>query len=334
MFDGLRISQPDTVINGRKEDKQFEKHLNKYPVISLDITNFTTKFRGDKNIVTYIQEDIISELLGLFPQVQRKERDDLMDILSKIVNCTSEKFIMLIDEWDAICREFDKAPEIVDAYVDLLRRLFKGGNSKMVFAGVYMTGILPIKKYNTQSALNNFEEYSIVKPGKLDAFFGFTPAEVEKLAQHGTVSPDELRDWYDGYEIGEEKSVYNPYSVMKALSRGYCDTFWEATGASDSVATYIRQNFEGLKDDVIKMLAGERCRVNTSKFQNDMHIITCKDDVLTVLIHLGYLAYDRAKEQCYIPNKEVRIELTNAVEAIDWKRLNAALAASEKLPQC
>ena len=225
----------------------------------------------------------------------------------------------------------DNKPQIVNEYVDLLRRLFKGDDSSRVFSGVYMTGILPIKKYKTQSALNNFEEYSVIKPGLLDSYFGFTPTEVETIAKEAEVSVEELRDWYDGYEIGKEKSIYNPYSVMKAVNRGYCDSFWESTSAYDAVSSYIKRNFEGLKDDIIKMLAGGRCRVNTTKFQNDLSIITCKDDVLTVLIHLGYLAYNREKKHCYIPNKEVWIEMTNAVEATDWNRLNKALAASEKL---
>ena len=118
---------------------------------------------------------------------------------------------------------------------------------------------------------------------------------------------------------------------MKAVSRKRYKSYWSATSAYDNVSTYIKMNFEGLKDDIVKMLAGGRCRVNTTKFQNDLHIITCKDDILTVLIHLGYLAYDITKEECYIPNKEVAIEMTNAVEATDWKRLNDAIAASERL---
>lgn len=333
LFNGLYISQPDKEVNGKMEDKKFEQHLNKYPVISLDITDFTTEYKDDDNIVTYIQEAIIKELLSEYPDVEREYGENLMSLLIKIVEKKKEKFIMIIDEWDAICREYEETPNIMDKYVDLLRRLFKGGSSKKVFAGVYMTGILPIKKYKTQSALNNFREYSVVKAGKLAPFFGFTPSEVEALAEKNDIDVNELKDWYDGYQIGDEKSIYNPYSVMEAIADGECSSYWASTGAYDSVVTYIKRNFQGLKDDVINMLAGGRCRVNTTKFQNDMNIINSKDDVLTVLIHLGYLAYDKEKQECYIPNKEVRIEMTNAVEATDWKRLNDALATSEKLLQ-
>lgn len=331
LFEGLSISMPDKVIDGIIEDKQYEKHLNKYPVISLDITDFTTKYSDATFIVRHIQEAIIEDLLATYPDLERKESDDLMDVLVRLTTITGEKFIMIIDEWDAICREFEQSSAIVDDYINMLRRLFKGGSSKKVFAGVYMTGILPIKKYDTQSALNNFREYSVVKPGKLASYFGFLPNEVEFLAQRNSFPIDELKEWYDGYRIGDELSIYNPYSVIEAIEGGKCSSCWSTTGAYESVVTYINRNFDGLKDDIIMMLAGGRCRVNTTKFQNDLSIINCKDDVLTVLIHLGYLSFDPDKSECYIPNKEVRIEMTNAVEATDWKRLNEALAASERL---
>lgn len=321
LFTGLAAQNADS----------FDKHLNKYPVISLDITDFITKYKNNPEIISLLQEDVIKELLSIHTDISRGERDDLMDVLVKIKAKTGEKFIALIDEWDAICREFSNNPAVMDDYVLLLRRLFKGGKSKDVFAGAYMTGILPIVKYNTQSALNNFREYSVVKPGVLSRYFGFTPEEVKRLTENGDVSMENLKTWYDGYSIGDEPSIYNPYSVIEAIACGECDSFWTSTSAYDNVVTYIKMNYDGLKDDVIKMLAGGRCKVNTTKFQNDLSVINSKDDVLTVLIHLGYLSYDKNKGECYIPNKEVRLEMTNAVEDTGWKRLSDALAASEQL---
>lgn len=321
LFEGLAAQSCDT----------FEQYLNKYPVIYLDLTSFITRYRGDEAIVNHIQEEIKEDVLEAYPDVKVKEKDDLMAVLLRISMQTGDRFIFLIDEWDAILREFDDRQNIVLQYIDLLRRLFKGGDTDRVFAGVYMTGILPIKKYKTQSALNNFREYSLVKPGMLASYFGFTPEEVAKLAENTDVKIDDFKAWYDGYSIGDEKSIYNPYSVIEAIVNGMCDSYWQSTGAYDSVLTYIRMNFDGLKDDIIKMLAGGRCRVNTTKFQNDLSVINSKDDVLTVLIHLGYLSYDKSKGECYIPNKEVRIEMTNAVEDTGWQRLTDALAASEKL---
>ena len=319
------------MVNGKMEDKQFEKHLNKYPVISLDITDFKTKYGKDEKIVSRIQEDVIEDLLVAYPDTIRKAGQDLMDVLLKIYEATGEKFIIIIDEWDAICREFDKKPEVMNDYVNLLRRLFKGGNSERVFAGVYMTGILPIKKYKTESALNNFEEYSMIDPFDLAGYFGFTQDEVKKIAAERGADMNELQKWYDGYQIGDEPSMYNPYSVMKAIDRGRYNSYWSATGAYDSVSNYINMNFEGLKDDIIYMLGGGRCDVETTGFDNDPNKIKSKDDVLTILIHLGYLSYDKKKEQCFVPNKEVSEELGKAVRACNWAHVSRALEASKKL---
>lgn len=331
LFEGLSISEVRRDKDGNVIDTGYEKHLNKYPVICLDLTSFITRYRNDDKLVDHIQREIKEDVLENYPEVKVKAEDDLMAALLRIATQTGERFIFMIDEWDAILREFRSRQDIVLQYVDFLRRLFKGDDTYRVFAGAYMTGILPIKKYKTQSALNNFREYSVVKPGALSRYFGFTPKEVERLALGSDVSTEELKDWYDGYSIGDEPSIYNPYSVMEAIVNGECDSFWSSTGAYDSAMTYIKMNYDGLKDDVIKMLAGGRCRVNTTKFQNDLSIINSKDDVLTVLIHLGYLSYDKSKGECYIPNKEVRIEMTNAVEDTGWKRLVDALTSSEKL---
>src|SRR5574344_1813727 len=209
-----------------------------------------------------------------------------MDTLAAIHHATGEKFFFIIDEWDAICREFPGrqmmkgdpetvTPTILDEYVMLLRRLFKTQDSDKVFAGAYLTGILPIKRYNA--------------------------------------AMEELKRWYDGYTIGREKSIYNPYSVIKALQRGVCKSYWTTRGAYDSVLTYIQMNYDGLKDDIIRMLSGEHVYVDTTEFRNDMRVVRSKNDVLTVLIHLGYLAYDEKEQECYLPNKEVADEMNNAI---------------------
>ena len=325
-----------------ERDKSFETYLNRYSVIYLDVTSFTARPELRKNIVRNIQEEIIYELKEAFPDVKYKENSDLMDVLASIHQSTGEKFFFIIDEWDAICREFPErqkmkgdpetiTPTILDEYVMLLRRLFKTQDSDEVFVGAYLTGILPIKKYNTESALNNFNEYSMIDPAYLAACYGFTEDEVLALANQHDASMEDLKMWYDGYKIGREKSIYNPYSVMKAIQRGSCRSYWTTTGAYDSVITYIQMNYEGLKDDIIRMLAGERVYVNTTKFQNDMSIVRSKNDVLTVLIHLGYLAYDEDRRQCYVPNKEVADEFLNAVEDTSWSRLVDAITSSRNL---
>ena len=311
----------------------FEEHLNKYPVIYLDITNFTTRDIPSMDIVPTIQREVKEEVCRIYPEAETLPEDDLMAALVKIAGHYNIRFIMIIDEWDAICREASDKKEAMDKYVNLLRRLFKGSNTAQVFAGVYMTGILPIKKYKTESALNNFMEYSMVEPGNMGQYFGFTKDEVKMLAGKYGMDFDELEKWYDGYQIGDEPSIFNPNSVIQAVTRRRCKSYWASTGAFDAVAHYIQMNFEGLKDDIIRMLAGGRVKVKTSKFQNDMSVIHSRDDVLTVLIHLGYLSYDWQEEECYIPNREVAGEMVNAVKTNNWQPIVDSIQQSKQLLQ-
>ena len=327
LFSDLEIAQASS----------FEQHLNKYPVIYIDVGFFVSR-HGKKTVVDDMDSDVIQEVCSYYPAVPVLEKDDLMQYLIRVSLTTGDKFFFIIDEWDAILREcgrmmYDEKQTVTDRYVDWLRHLFKSEPATQLFAGVYMTGILPIKKYNTQSALNNFIEYSMVEPGKMAKYFGFTKDEVRNLTDIYDMNFDELEKWYDGYRIGDEISMFNPNSVMQAISRGRCRSFWASTGSFDAVTSYINMNFDGLKDDIICMLGGGRVKVNPTKFQNDMSIVRSKDDVLTVLIHLGYLAYNWCLDECYVPNKEVGDELLNAVEENKWDEVTKAVSKSEALLQ-
>ncbi|MBQ4295750.1 MAG: AAA family ATPase [Prevotella sp.] len=310
----------------------YEEHLNQYPVIYLDLSDFVSKFHDD-DIVGILEKKLRTEILEVYPNVEVKESDDLMDCLVRIVEKTGQHFVFIIDEWDAICREFKPGTQAMDRYVEWLRRMFKGMNASRVFAGVYMTGILPVKKYNTQSALNNFQEYSMVDPGGLAGFFGFTKEEVRALAQKYGMDYDELEKWYDGYQIGDVKSLFNPNSVIQAVTRRKCKSYWARTAAYDTVSTYISMNFKGLKDDIIRMLAGGRSLVDPAGFQNDLSVIEDRDDALTVLVHLGYLSFDWNKEECYIPNREVTGEMVRAVKSTNWMNVVDTLEQSRHLLQ-
>ena len=312
------------------KDPSFEEHLNKYPVIYLDLTEFTTRFHDD-DIVAIMDARLKADVLEAYPDTTVREGDDLMDCLIRIADATGEQFVFIIDEWDAICREFKPGTQAMDRYVNWLRRMFKGVNASNVFAGVYMTGILPVKKYRTESALNNFIEYSMVSPGGMAKYFGFTKDEVRVLAERYGMDFDELVKWYDGYRIGNQQSMSNPNSVIQAVTRQFCESYWASTGAFDSVNDYIQMNFEGLKDDIIRMLAGDKVDVITTKFQNDISIVRNRDEVLTVLIHLGYLSYDRATKECWIPNLEVAGEMENAVTETNWTNLVETIKQSKNL---
>ena len=310
----------------------FEQHLNKYPVIYLDLTSFVTRFRDD-GIVSVIEEELMADVHANYPDVPVEAKDDLMKLLIRIASSTGQRFFFIIDEWNAICREFDPGTKAMDEYVNWLRRMFKDYTAHMVFAGVYMTGILPVKKYKTQSALNNFVEYSMVEPMDMAHFFGFTKNEVKALAEKHSMDFDELEKWYDGYQIGDEYSIFNPNSVMMAVRSRRCRSYWASTGAFDAISGYIRYDFDGLKDDIISMLAGGRCEVDPTRFRNDLSEIGNRDDVLTVLIHLGYLSYNWREDECYVPNREVAGEMVNAVKETKWGNIAETLQQSKRLLQ-
>ena len=312
------------------KDASFEKYLNKFPVIYLDMTDFVSRYKTD-NIVDKIDAALLDDVSKAYPQVSIGHDDMLMDYLLDVVEATDEQFIFIIDEWDAICREFASGTKAMDAYVSWLRQMFKSQQGMRVFAGVYMTGILPVKKYKTESALNNFTEYSMVEPIDMAPYFGFTKDEVRILAAKHNMDYSELEKWYDGYQIGDVISIFNPNSVMQALRSHRCRSFWASTGAYDAVAHYIQMNYEGLKDDIISMLAGGHCAVDPTGFQNDMSVIRSKDDVLTVLIHLGYLSYEWKENECYIPNHEVAGEMVNAVKNSNWSNVAQAIEKSKQL---
>ena len=323
LFEGLQIyASPN-----------FTTHFQRYPVIYLDMTDFVTRYDSG-NVLQHIQSDVIAELKEMFLDVKYRDDSDLAGVLHDIKSQLpyQEKFIMIIDEWDAILREYKDGGHVAEQYINLLRGLFKSTNAMSTFAGVYMTGILPIKKYDTQSALNNFHEYSVVQPGPMADCFGFTSEEVRALCARHAMDYNMLAEWYDGYQIGADRKMFNPTSVMTALYNQYCDSYWANTGAYDTVATYIRMNFDGLRDDVVRLLADESCSVDTASFQNDLNVVRSKDDVLTSLIHLGYLSYDRDSRTCRIPNREVATEFKNAiVSEAGWGIIANAINQSERL---
>ena len=216
-------------------------------------------------------------------------------------------------------------------YIDLLRGLFKGEQSKDFVKLAYITGILPIKKYKSESALNNFDEFTMTSPSRLAEYVGFTEQEVVSLCKDYDMDFSEAARWYDGYSFPCMKHVYSPNSVVRAMLAGEYDNYWTKTVTYESLKEYISMNFDGLKDCVIQMLAGGRCRVNTDTFENDMTSFKSRDDVLTVLIHLGYLAYDKGRKEVYVPNEEVRTAFANAVSGTDWTPVVEAIQRSEKL---
>lgn len=312
-------------------DLSYEQHRNKYPVIYLDVSGFTADINADKaRVVNDINDALSKDLRETYPEASIDPSDKLSVQLWKVVQFTHKPFIMIIDEWDAILRELDD-DHVKRKYVEWLRTLFKDSYTNTIFAGVYMTGILPIKQYNTESTLNNFEEFSMVYPMDLAGYFGFTNDEVLELCKKHEVDIDLIQQWYDGYRLGDIKEIYNPFAVMRAVKTRKIASYWTATAAYENLKRYISMNFEGLRDAVIELLAGNEVRVDVDDFSNDIHEATNRNGILTLLIHLGYLSYNETNGTVKIPNYEVRREFERTIQDGNWKYLSKALDNSEQL---
>lgn len=320
LFEDLEISDhPD-----------FYKYLNQYDVIYLDITWFISTSENIRNTVKYLQKEVITELMDIFPDI-KIESASLPVALTEVSDQIGRKFIIIIDEWDALFREAKENTDLQEEYIRLLRGLFKSSQTDKMIEAAYLTGILPIKKYGTQSALTDFREYTMINPKKLAKYVGFTEAEVRDLCQSHSMDFDEMKNWYDGYCFQKEKSIYSPNSVSEAVRNEEFGTYWTETETYESLRSYINMNLDGLKDSIISMLGGERCRINTRRFQNDITSMKSRDDVMTLLVHLGYLAFDSEKSEVFIPNREVADEFKSAVEAGHWGVIAEALSESDKL---
>ena len=315
LFSGLEIAK----------DESFEEHLNKYDTIFLNMQEFLSRSSNVKELLERVEGKVIRELKKQYPDVELYDENDLAETMQDIFAESECPFIVIIDEWDCIFREFKHDKAAQEIYLDFLRDLLK---DKEYIYLAYMTGILPIKKYGTHSALNMFDEFSMIDPGPLAEYVGFTEKEVEALCQKYQMDINEIKNWYDGYSFEEVESVYSPKSVVSCMRLGKLGNYWNQTETFEALQIYIDMNFEGLRDDILSMIAGETVPVNTRSFTNDMTTFRTEDDVLTLLIHLGYLGYRYADKTVFIPNEEIRSEYVSAIAVSDWGEVSKALKNS------
>ena len=319
LFSDLKIaSSPD-----------FEKHLNQHDVIYLDMTEFADNKDNGIRYLENLNTDVVSELKDTYPEYFKKDKDYS---LPEAIFCLKKRFIFIIDEWDFVFREYPNNANLHKNFIDLLRALFKGVGENFVEL-VYMTGILPIARYNTQSALNNFNEYTILKSSNYSQYYGFTENEVKTLCEKYQLDFETAKFWYNGYKVGEYE-IYNPNSIKKLITRREFQSYWSYTSAYGIVTEAINQNFEGLKDDIIRLCSGSTISIsrpeiksfNTAdlKFKN-------KVAIYIYLVHLGYLGYDDADATIYVPNEETRVELLNSVKENHWPKFETALKLSEQV---
>ena len=332
----------------------FVEHLNKYNVLYIDMNSIKDKYisykadssfyiEGVDDLVDFLQFIVIQELkqnqeyadqINNAPLVGKKS---LLSALEVVCKYTSEKFIFIMDEWDLICREYRNEPVLLEKFIEVMRGLFKSDGGQACFALAYLTGILPIKKYNSQSALNVFKEYNMLRPVPYEEYFGFTEEDVAKIVKlpQCKISHQELKEWYEGYKLNGI-DIYNPNSVVSAVSDGICQSYWSGTSSNEEVVRLINMDFDGIKNDVMNLIEGARVVFDFSNFQNDMVTINNKNDVFSLLVCLGYLGCsdvggDGNYKQAYVPNKEIKYALMGIIKGQEWFERIENIKRSESL---
>lgn len=305
IFDNLNISaSPDYI-----------EHRNKYHVICMDMHSLLIAAHDDVDeLKAVIIKRIKRDIRKAFPDFD-DDTDDLQYLLELFYQEYNEQIIFIIDEWDCVFRVLgsDKQRE---TYLNFFRALLKG---QSYVALAYMTGILPIKQYGRESVLNMFDESSMARPGAFAKYIGFTSDDVKELCRKYEFDFDTMKYWYDGYSL-KGNEMYCSNSVVSAIKNGEFLSYWTQTTAYENLADYIARNESGLHDDIETLLTGQRIPVNPNMFSNDMFRFRAKNDVLTLLVHLGYLACipidtnnQDEKYEAYIPNKEIRNKFDDSI---------------------
>ena len=312
------------------KEPYFKDNLNKFNVISIDLGSIYSRVKNKAELLDYLENELLKDFRNEFPNVEFSENMPLADMIQQSYIKTGTKFVIIIDEYDVLVRE-RVSDELLKEYLELLNSLFKNNELSPAIALAYLTGILPIIRDKVQSKLNVFEESNMLDPFGMEEFFGFTKEEVKGLCDRYEMSFAECENWYDGYKIGNI-SVYNPNSVVKAMMRRKYANYWQVTGSYEAVSDYIKLDFNGIKSSIIEMLSDREVPVNIVNFRNDLKEIKNKDNVLTYLVHLGYLNYDEKTGLCRIPNKEIRQEWESAVgDAENFSKIAAMIDDSNRL---
>ncbi len=327
------------------ECENWDKYINQFDVVRVVMTDFIKENKDVSPALEKMTERILEELSEAYPDV-RYDADDLFYSMDKFYRKTGKQFVIIIDEWDVAFRACKEDKDGQKLYLDFLRDWLK---DQEYVALAYMTGILPIKKYGQHSALNMFDEYSIITPMQLAPYTGFTENEVRALCEKYNMHYEDIARWYNGYVVNTQipvemrdkyrlgeydnnnLSIYSPLSVVKAISNGIIQNYWNKTETYEALAEYIRMNLDGLKDSVALLMDGGRLKVNINKYQNDMTSFNGSNDVLVMLIHLGYLGYDVDTKEVFIPNNEILDEFRNSTESEEWIDTFTSFKKSQKL---
>ena len=300
------------------KDSLYETYINKFDVIGLDVLTFLQLGQNPKTFIERLSAGVVSELCEKWPDIAGLKESTLADALATVYEKTGARFVFVIDEWDAVFRQYPDDKALQKAWIHFLRDLFKQKVMDDVIALAYMTGILPVKKYKTQSSLNHFREYTMIRPLVLEPYVGFLPTEVDALCEKFEMNRAEAAEWYDGYMLPHEPHVYNPCSLAQAMTCRSFGSYWTRTDSFESLLDYINADLDGVYNDVMCLIGGGRVDVDTSTYDNSFTVPTNKDDCFTLLTHIGYLTYDEAVSQVFIPNEEVRMAFRAALKECAW----------------
>ena len=255
--------------------------------------------------INMIQGYLIKDITKKFPFIKAEDYYSIDDIFS----ATGEKFVFIIDEWDYIFSH-NLFKENQDDFLEFLRNILK---DKEYVSLAYMTGVLPIKQYSTGSALNMFNEYTMLNDRIYAEYFGFTEEEVKGLcSEENSVSFKEIKEWYNGYTTNKGKSIYNPRSVVCALRDDYCKSYWTSTGAMDEVLFYLKYNIAEVRNDIIEMVSKNSVEVYLDEeYRAGQDTLETKEEIYSAMIVYGFLSYYDGILK--IPNKELMKEFEKAL---------------------
>ena len=320
LFKELKISKADN----------YEDYLNKLNFISIDVASEYQNTPTKEDMLKNLQTKIRNEFQEQFPTIKFRDNETIANCILEVYAKTNETFVIILDEYDCLVRN-QFGTHLFDDYLMFLNGLFKSATVSNAISLAYITGILPVVRDRVQSKLNNFWEYTMFDALQLAEYVGFTEDEVKPLCEKYGVDFQECKKEYDGYaQNGYE--IYNPESVVMCLKTKKFGSYWGRTSTYQVITDRLKHNYKGIKDDIIRMVAGESVKVDVGMYLNTMTDFVSKDDVFTYLIHLGYLAYDNVKETCHIPNLEVRKEWHRVVSVMDdFSVTDQIIKASEEL---
>lgn len=313
LFEGLDISK----------SKSYASHLNKYNIINISMNGLPETGNTYADYLELVVESIKDDIKEAYPELEKKEFRRLPDLLA----ATGDEFIFIIDEWDYIFSH-DLYRENQSDFLEFLRSLLK---DQPYVALAYMTGVLPIKKYGTGSALNMFDEYTMLNDSFFEEYFGFTEEEVEALCKkQSKLSLDEIAEWYNGYVADDGGRIYNPRSVVLALINGKCQSYWTRTGKMDEVLFFLKYNIGEVRDDVVKMVNHLPVRMEIKKeYAAGQGKPGNRKEIYAAMIIYGLLSY--CNGELSIPNKELMMEFENALEDDEFGYVAELVRNSEEV---